>query len=70
MSKQLHMFEQPQNLSANLILNCFEKSSTHNSHDVFNYNTMFFDPNYFILPIDFAFVGPVFYLSLEGTCPI
>jgi len=54
------MFEQPQNLFTNLVLNSYEKSCTHNSQNVFIYNTLFLDPNRFIPPIDFTFVGPIF----------
>ncbi len=49
--KQLHMFEQPQNLFTNLVLNSYEKSCTHNFHNVFIYNTL----------IGFTFVSPIFY---------
>ncbi len=54
------MFEQPQNLITNLVLNSYEKSCTQNSHNVFIYNTLLLDPNWFIPPIGFTFVGPIF----------
>jgi hypothetical protein len=59
--KQLHMFEQPQNLFTNLVLNSYEKSCTHNFHNVFIYNTLFLDPNRFIPLIGFTFISPIFY---------
>jgi hypothetical protein len=60
MAKQLHIFEQPQNLFTNLVLNSYEKSWTHNSHNAFIYNTLFLDPNWFIPLIGFTFVGHIF----------
>ncbi len=53
------MFEQPQNLFTNLVLNFYEKSCTHNSHNLLIYNTLLLDPNQFIPPIGFTFIGPI-----------
>ncbi len=41
------MFQQAQNLFANLVINSHEKSNTHNFHNVFIYNTQLLDPNPF-----------------------
>jgi hypothetical protein len=60
MAKQLHMFEQPQNLFTNVMLKFLWKSCTHKFHNVFIYNTIFLDLNQFIPPIGFTFVGLIF----------
>jgi hypothetical protein len=52
------------NLFANLVINSYGKSCTHNSHNVFIYNTLFLDPKLFIPLIGFDFIGLCFIRSL------
>jgi hypothetical protein len=46
--EQLHLFQEPQNLFTNIVINSHEKSNTHNFHNVFIYNIQLLDPNPFL----------------------
>ncbi len=54
--KQLHMFEQPQNPFANLVLNSYEKLGRRNSHDVFIYNSWIQTTSF---PLKVLLFGPI-----------